>query len=253
MIASLHQSDWHLVEIAKRILLGEMTGSILHELNQPLTSMSIDAGYLKMLSEKHAAIPAETLAQIGEDIESDVRRFQKITEHLRAFAYEREKTLQACLPQCLDGALELIGEQLRARSIKLFTEFAPTLPPVPMDTIELEYILLNMLLNARKAIEARQMLYPDRPFQKQIAITATAQSGTVKLMIKDTGYNLSWIHRQQIQFPFSSVPVGSDTIFYSFFLADRLLEKIGGERRVYQYFNQEGLGNAVELIFPLLQ
>ncbi|MDW8018731.1 MAG: histidine kinase dimerization/phospho-acceptor domain-containing protein [Chloroherpetonaceae bacterium] len=250
MVAFLHQSDWQLVEVAKRVLLGEMTGSVLHELNQPLTSMSIDAGYLKMLSEKHAEIPAEMLAQIGEDIESDVQRFQKITEHLRAFAYEREKTLTAHLQKSFVSVLGLIGEQLRARSIELMVNIPPTLPAVPIDAIELEYIFLNLLLNARKAIDARQRLFPDKLFQKQISITATAEPAHLLLTVKDTGYNFSWTHRQQVGFPFATVQVATESILYSFFLVDSLLEKIGGERRVYQYLNADGMGNAIELIFP---
>jgi len=42
--------------------------------------MSIDAGYLKMLAEKPDELSAETLIQVGADIEDDIHRLQKITQ-----------------------------------------------------------------------------------------------------------------------------------------------------------------------------
>jgi C4-dicarboxylate-specific signal transduction histidine kinase len=240
-----------LLKATKLALLGEVTGSILHELNQPLTAMSIDAGYLKMLAEKPDELSAETLIQVGADIEDDIHRLQKITQHLRAFAYEREKTLHTHLKMAVENIMSLIGEQFRARAIKWEFEFKEALPSIAIDAIELEYILLNIFLNARKAIDSREKLFPEKPFQKSLVLKAWHSQEHLMVLVKDNGLNLSYTNLEHLWQPFSVVTVAKELQYYNLFLVEQLLEKVGGKCLVHQYFNGDGMGNAIELTLPV--
>jgi two-component system C4-dicarboxylate transport sensor histidine kinase DctB len=243
-------SNIELLKATKLALLGEVTGSILHELNQPLTAMSIDAGYLKMLAEKPDELSAEMLIQVGADIEDDIHRLQKITQHLRAFAYEREQTLHTHLKVAVENIMSLIGEQFRARAIKWEFEFKDDLPSVAIDAIELEYILLNIFLNARKAIDLREKLCPEKPFQKSLTLKAWRNQDRVMALVKDNGLNLSHTNLHRLWQPFFTVHVAKERQYYNLFLVAQLLEKVGGKCQVHQYFNGEGMGNAIELTLP---
>ncbi|PIO48609.1 MAG: hypothetical protein CMR00_03800 [[Chlorobium] sp. 445] len=240
----------HLLKVTKLTLLGELIGSVLHELNQPLTAMSIDAGYLKMLAEKSGEVTAEMLHQIGDDIESDIARFQKITEHLRTFAYEREKTLQTNLKSAVENVMGLIGEQFRARAIRWTYNQEENLPLVTIDIIELEYILLNLFLNARKAIEVRERLFPEKPFQKYLCLKAWSSSEGISMLVKDSGLSLAQINLDKLGQPFATAQVEDEILYYSLFLVSEILEKIGGKWQVHDNLNDEGVGNAIELLLP---
>lgn len=250
MTLSHKQDCTHLLKATKLALLGELMSSVLHELNQPLTAMSIDAGYLKMLAQKDSEITAETLRQIGDDIESDIARFQKITEHLRAFVYEREQTLQASLKSAVENVMSLIGEQFRARAIRWTDECDDALPPIAMDAIELEYVLLNLFINSRKAIDARERLFPNVPFQKRLCLKAWRSAEGVSLLVKDTGLSLSQINADKLWQPFATAQVENETLPYNLFLVAESLDEIGGKWQAHHYLNSEGMGNAIELLLP---
>ncbi|MFN3476975.1 MAG: sensor histidine kinase, partial [Candidatus Methylomirabilales bacterium] len=136
---------------AKLAAVGTLAAGVAHELNQPLM---IIRGYAQEL------LADERIAD--EEIREDLRRIEAqttwmttIITHLRDFSRQSKGQQQATdLNHVVRQVLIFLGQQLKLRNITVVQELDPTLPPVWADPLQLEQVLLNLLTNARDAMEA---------------------------------------------------------------------------------------------------
>jgi C4-dicarboxylate-specific signal transduction histidine kinase len=250
MVEIMEQNAGTLLQLSKNALLGEITGSVLHELHQPLTSIVLDAGYLKMLAEQPSETAPEELRKVGNDIENDVWRFQRITEHLRAFAYPREETVKADVGATIESCFKLVGEQFRARGITIEIEIAKKLPSVNIDVIELEYVFLNLITNARKAIEAK-LGERTLKVEKHLCIEAEQRGEWVAVRLSDSGLDYASKHLKELLTPFFTISASGKTFAYNVFVAEQIISSCGGALLLSSQSPKGGVGNTVELLLPI--
>jgi signal transduction histidine kinase len=196
----LKRAEAQLIQSSKLASLGTLASGVAHELNQPLAIIrAIAQQNLETLDQMTTPQLVHTLREDLQIIHRQTVRMSQIIQHLRAFSRKpREEFEPVSLNDVAQNALILLREQLRQRGITLIENYAPDLPPVLGEANSLEQIVINLLTNARDALES----HPDG----QIAIeTATYDDGKrvyAELRVRDNGPGVPEDIRQQIFDPF---------------------------------------------------
>jgi PAS domain S-box-containing protein len=142
----------HLTRVA---ILGELSGALAHELNQPLTAILSNAQAAQRLLER-GPLDLAMLGEILDDIVTDDLRAGEVITRLRALLKKGEASLQ---PLDLNGVaadvLALARSELIDRHVTVSTRLAPGLPSIIGDRVQLQQVMLNLLLNACEAMSTR--------------------------------------------------------------------------------------------------
>jgi PAS domain S-box-containing protein len=161
--------------------LGALTGSLAHEINQPLAAIMANAQAALRMLANGAPDPTE-LRETLADIVADDRRAGDVLQRLRALL--TKGTPQSSfldLTAILEEMLALVHSDTVMRRIALDVRLAPDLPAVRGDRVQLQQVALNLLLNAFEAVEG---LETDR---RTIVVEAARRDGFVTLSVVDEG------------------------------------------------------------------
>jgi PAS domain S-box-containing protein len=216
----LDRQHIQLIQSSKLATLGEMAAGIAHELNQPLSGIRTRAQLVTKALERNQTNPAR-IQQNQEEIIQLVDRITRIIHHMRIFArQDQQRFTPFNLNQSIEGALSLLGEQLRIHAIKVVKRVPAGLPLVLGEPLQIEQVLLNLLSNARDAIDARaeqirqeQGEEETTHYQKQLELTLyPANDSELCLEIRDNGAGMNEETQQKIFEPFfTTKPVGRGT------------------------------------------
>ncbi len=180
-------AEQQLLQASKMATLGEMATGVAHELNQPLTVIKMASLYIANRIKKKAEIKEETLKMVTEDISGAVDRASKIISHLQEFGYKADvKRERVHVNTVLGKAYDLIGQQLKGRSIQVEKDLRDV-PDILADANRLEQVFINLIINARDAIKAKEKLYGEREFARKIMLRTKSRDGKVVIEIEDTG------------------------------------------------------------------
>jgi two-component system NtrC family sensor kinase len=192
---ALHQSE-------KMAALGSLLAGVAHELNNPL---SIVIGNALMLSEA-AETSAPELAERALRVQSAAERCGRIVRSFLAMARQRETQQRpVALHELVEGALHLLAYGLRSSGIMVEQDVSRDLPKLLCDPDQMQQVLINLLVNARQALE-------DQPQPRQVTIAAYADGETIELAVSDTGPGIAEEIRARIFDPFfTTKPIGAGT------------------------------------------
>ncbi len=177
----LHELQAELSHVSRLTEMGQMTSALAHELNQPLTAATnyLEVGH-RLLTRIEGDAGSRAARSVA-DAAGQVRRAVEIMRRLREFVRkgEGERRIEP-IGQLIEeaSALALIG--VRDSGIAVRLEIAPKLPPVSVDKVQLQQVLVNLIRNAVVAMEGRQ--------QRELKITAALDAGgAVEVRVVDTG------------------------------------------------------------------
>jgi len=166
-------------------LLGELSGSLAHELNQPLGAIVTNAGAaLRFLARD--AMSREKLREILEDIVAEGRRAGEVIRGIKGMAEKKDSFRQlVSLNDVIIGVIRLTRSDALVHDCTVVSELHPMLPKVEANVVQLQQVFLNLILNA---FEASQ----DVPkAQRQIIIrTERVGDATVLASVSDFGPGL---------------------------------------------------------------
>jgi signal transduction histidine kinase len=169
-----------IIQTSKLATLGEMATSVAHELNQPLNVIRMAAGNSRRKISKGTADP-EYLNDRLERIEEQTARAAVIIDHMRMFGRKASEDPTPVDPrEVVTNALDLMGEQLRLDGIEVVTELTEDCPAVLGHIIQLEQVILNLLSNARDAID-------ERDGEAKITLRVWADDNVAHITAEDTG------------------------------------------------------------------
>jgi PAS domain S-box-containing protein len=171
-----------LARIARVTMLGELTASIAHEVNQPLGAIVANAGACaRWLSAKPPNV--EEARPPLQAIAADARRASEVIGRIRALV-KRQAAQKASLDLNvkITRVVALAEQELRRHHVAIETHLAERLPTVTGDSVQLQQVLLNLILNA---IEAMSQVH-DRPRQLTI-VSSRDGASTVVVEVRDCG------------------------------------------------------------------
>ena len=170
-----------LAHASRLSLVGELTASIAHEINQPLGAILSNADAAEMLLDSSPPDLGQVRDILG-DIRKDDLRASEVIRSLRALLRKREmESLPVDLNEVSSDVLLLARAESRRRGVRL--EFAPAddLPLVRGDKVHLQQVLLNLFFNGMEAMA-------DVPGEKRVTVDITInENGFAEVAVSDTG------------------------------------------------------------------
>ena len=241
--AKLKSAQVRLVEASKMRALGELVAGVAHELNNPLmASQTILHVLLKNLSEDN---PERERLEL---IKKCNNRIERIVEHLREFSRQTEPEFSELdINYPIENALMITGQQLLNHNMLLEKRLAQNLPKIMGDSNQLEQVFLNLISNARDAMDE-----VTRPKELTIYSYSTEDEGVplVAVSVKDTGEGISEKNLDKVLEPFfSTKPVGKGTGL-GLSLCFGIIEAHGGRIKIK---SQPGIGTEVTVLLPTKQ
>jgi signal transduction histidine kinase len=141
-----------LAHTSRVMVMGEMSGALAHELNQPLTAILSNAEAAMQLLDAEAADLREVKEMLGDIVIEDKRASETI-QKLRAMLKKRATQFQLLdLNEIAKEVIDLLRSDLVARHTTVLTRFATAIPAIYGDRIQLQQIVLNIVRNACEAM-----------------------------------------------------------------------------------------------------
>jgi len=207
------ETEQQLIQASKMATLGEMATGVAHELNQPLSVIKTASRFFMKKINKKEKIEDEVLFTLSEEIDAYVDRATKIINHMRQFGRKSDTTLEKVrVNAVLEKAVEILGQQLKVRGIEIFWDLELDPPPIMADPDRLEQVFVNLLINARDAMDENQQSYQPRKEAKKISLKTRSHGKEITVEISDTGPGIEGAILERIFEPFfTTKKVGQGT------------------------------------------
>lgn len=209
-----------LVQAGKLSVLGTMSASISHELNQPLAAIRSYAENAEILLDHQRTEDARgNLKLIGEL----TGRMASIIAHLRAFARrDRHAPESVALQPALDDALALLAKRRRAMAVELVRDLPEATLWVQAGETRLRQVLGNLLANALDALT-------EKANPRRLWISAEQQDDCVYLSIRDNGPGFTRQALEHAIEPFFTTKTRTQGLGLGLAICDSLMRTLGGE------------------------
>ena len=170
-----------LAHVGRLSTMGEMTASIAHEINQPLTAISMYAqASLKLLELEGGT---EKVKEALEKLNTQSLRAGAVIERIQRFARAQESSKELVdLNDLVTDLLKLADSDARMHDIELVLELSPELPQIFADPVQIQQVILNLIRNgidAMNEIGCRN--------GRCIELQTRIQGGDVQLEVRDQG------------------------------------------------------------------
>jgi two-component system, NtrC family, sensor kinase len=199
-VETLKNTQAQLVQSEKLSGIGEFIAGVAHELNNPLTSVM---GFSELL-QNASANPTDK--RYLDMIHKSALRCQKIVQALLGFARRSTPERKAVsVNQLVEASAEIMHYQLRTSNVETTLELDPELPHAMVDPHQIQQVFVNLINNARQAIEAHQP-------KGWIKVTTAKYDGYVRIVIQDNGPGIPEQNLSKIFDPFfTTKEVGKGT------------------------------------------
>jgi histidine kinase len=207
------ETEQQLIQASKMATLGEMATGIAHELNQPLSVIKTTSTFFTRKLERKEPIDPEILKSMLFKVDGNVDRAARIINHMRQFARKSDLELHATqINDVLHSAFEIFSQQLKVRGIEMQWDLCDDLPKIQADPQRLEQVFINLLINARDAIEEKWSRQGRNDQPDGIRIRTSLGDRQVACRICDTGMGVPPNLRKKIFEPFfTTKEVGKGT------------------------------------------
>jgi PAS domain S-box-containing protein len=238
----LQKTQAHLMQAGKMRALGDLVAGVAHELNNPL--MAADT-FLHVTREKLS--PEDENQRRLELIQKCHERIAKIINHLRDFSRQSKFDFRPIsVTEPIENALMITGQQMINHDIRIIKEFQPDLPKIRGDANQLEQVFLNLISNARDAMERTE-----RKKELTIAASLLRHNGwnDVEVIVKDTGNGIPPENIDKIFEPFFSTKEVGQGTGLGLSICYGIIEAHGGRIEAESKVNE---GTTFRVILPVL-
>jgi signal transduction histidine kinase len=185
-----------LAHVGRLAVAGELSGSIAHEVSQPLTAILANVAAADRELQSRSPSLDEVRAILA-DIRSDDLRANEVIERMRGLLRRRALVMSALrLNEVAAEVVLMVGADARRRRVTLETVLNPALGDVRGDRVHLQQVLLNLILNGMDAMAGT----PEEG-RRLVVRTDAGDNRSVKVSVSDTGEG---IHTERLPRVFES-------------------------------------------------
>jgi C4-dicarboxylate-specific signal transduction histidine kinase len=177
----LQQIRAEFAHAARVATLGELAASIAHEVNQPLTAISVNGqASLRWLNREPPDI--DEVRTLAARIVADARRAGDVISRIRSMAAHKGPQRETVdLGEVIGETIEFIRRELQLRQIKLNLQLAKDLSPVLGDRTQLQQVVLNLVMNAMHAMR------DESPNRRELTIHVAEDGDRIRVEVGDLG------------------------------------------------------------------
>jgi len=211
-----------LSHVARVSTMGELTASLAHELNQPLTAILSNAQAAQDILES-TPVNLEEIRQILADIVEDDKRAGEVIRRLRGLLKKDNLEITALdVNEIVGEVARLVSGDAVLRSVSVRLELAERLPAVQGDRVQLQQVILNLILNGLDAM--RESVTNDRAL---VIRTATDGPASVLVAVRDSGTGIDEADVEHIFQAFYTTKI--DGMGMGLAIARSIVEAHGGQ------------------------
>ena len=187
---TLKNAQAQLVQSEKLSAIGEFVAGVAHELNNPLTGV---IGFSEMLQE--TGISDQQRAYLVRIVDC-AERCHKIVQSLLSFSRRRQPERKlVSVNELIAATIDVVRHELRQANIEVITNLSSAIPPFPLDPYQIEQVFLNIVNNARQAIQKKGK-------SGCIRISTELADAYVRIRFQDNGSGIAPNHIDKIFNPF---------------------------------------------------
>ncbi len=200
---ALRDAQANLAHVMRITTLGELTASIAHEVNQPLAAVVNAAAACQRWLDRGTPNLDEARSAV-EWITKETNRASEVIRRVRALA-NRTSIERAPLDvnNVVREAIALVQRELISQRVSLRTEFAPALPMILGDRVQLQQVIINLVMNG---IEAMQSV-TDRP-RELVVRSDQDEAGQALISVADCGVGIAAENVDRLFNPFFTTKSG---------------------------------------------
>jgi C4-dicarboxylate-specific signal transduction histidine kinase len=240
---ALQTMQLELAHVSRVTMLGELTASIAHEVNQPLGAIMNYANACRRLLAsgiENAAKVDEALSRIA----GDAKRASDVIARIRALS-ARKPIARAKLTvrELVDEVLAIARYEIQARGVTVRADLAAGLPPLHVDRVQMQQVLLNLVMNSMEAVEGQPA--KDRLIEISARARDSEDGPEVLMRVRDHGPGVDPGEADRLFEPFHSTkPQG---LGMGLPISRSIVEAHGGRLNLVPC---EGKGAAFEAVLP---
>jgi PAS domain S-box-containing protein len=202
-----------LIQKSRLESLGELSAGLAHEINQPLSVISLIMENIHYKLEQKAA-SEEYLSGKFSTITQNINKIRKLIDHVKIFSRDQGSIMfeKVDVNQVIKDSLSMIEAQLKNHDIKITTELACDIGFTLGNPSRVEQVMLNLLSNARDALDEKENMNISQGPQKEIRVTSYCDLGHIVVKVWDNGTGISKENLDKIYNPFfTTKPEGRGT------------------------------------------
>jgi PAS domain S-box-containing protein len=203
-ISERKRMDEQLIHTERMAGIGVMAAGMAHEINQPLNTISMIMDNL-ILSMNSNSIDKHYLENKTTKIFDNITRIRNIIDHVRDFSKDHDDYIQSSfdINQSIRNAKSMISEQFKHKGIHFILNLDPELPEPTGNTYKFEQVMVNMIINAKDAIEEKEV-FLKHAFHQVVEITSYYENQSVCVEVKDNGIGIYPDDIDKVMLPFYS-------------------------------------------------
>jgi signal transduction histidine kinase len=193
----LKQRRDELAHLSRVAMMGEMSGSLTHELNQPLTAILCNAeAARRFLSRK--VVDLDELKGVLDQIVSDDRRASEIIGRLRPLLKRGEVKRELIdVNDVVREVLKVVEHELANKRVRVETSLEPGLPMISADRVQLQQVLINLIMNGCDA-----MADTDGAHRALVVSATPTNEDGLQISVTDHGVGISSDSIERVFEPF---------------------------------------------------
>ena len=191
----LQELQSELLRASRLSAMGQMASALAHELNQPLTAIINYVQACRRLLDAADGIALEKLQETMDKAVSQASRAGQIIHRMRQFIQKGDTDRQIeSINKLIEeaSALALVGAKENGILVRL--ELSSDLPPVLVDRIQIQQVVLNLIRNSVEALAGSE--------RRELTIRTSGSDGAVEVAVIDTGPGLAEAVAKQLFQPF---------------------------------------------------
>lgn len=209
--------------------IGELATGMAHEINQPLNTISLAIDNIIF------ALDANTLSENYlrtklDKVFDNITRMKKIIDHVRTFSRDQDDFVHTDfdINTSIQNGISMISEQFQQKEINL--NFLPDekLPAILGNAYRFEQVVVNMLINAKDAIEEKNREMA-KPCQKQIDISTALVNNQIMVEISDNGIGIKPEDLDRVLLPFYTTKAPGQGTGLGLSISYGIIKELGGE------------------------
>jgi PAS domain S-box-containing protein len=248
-ISQRKKMEQQLIHNERMAGLGEMAAGIAHEINQPLNIMSLSFENILYELSLKKKIDEASLHNRSEKIFESLLRIEKIIDHIRDFSREQQDYILTLFDvnESIINAESVVAEQFRLKNIELVNILNEKNSKVVGNTYKFEQVILNLLLNAKDALEEKEAI-SDQEFHKIIKIKTSEDEHNIFIEIVDNGVGIKPDELHKIMLPFYSTKEPGKGTGLGLSISFGIIKEMNGNIEVTSVFSS---GTKTRIILPI--